>query len=39
LNKISPLKKDWNAKYVRGQKVPVWIWALRFLLKDSDNNF
>lgn len=39
LNKISPLKKDWNAKYVRGQKVPVWIWTLRFLLKDSDNNF
>ena len=25
LNKISPLRKDWNAKYVRGTKVPSWV--------------
>lgn len=38
LNKISPLKKDWNARYVRWQKVPSWIWVLRFFLKDDDNS-
>jgi len=38
LNKISPLKKDWNARYVRWQKVPSWIWILRFFLKDDDNS-
>lgn len=36
LNKISPMKRDWNAKYVRWTKVPSWIWALRFLTKDDD---
>ena len=37
LKKISPLKKDWNARYVRWQKVPSWIWILRFFIKDDDS--
>lgn len=39
LNKISPLKKDWNAKYVRWTKVPSWVWILRFLVKDENSWF
>lgn len=38
LKKISPLKKDWNARYFRWTKVPTWVWVLRFLVKD-DNSF
>lgn len=37
LKKISPLKRDWNAKYVKWQKVPSWTWILRFFLKDDDS--
>ena len=36
LNKISPLKKDWNAKYFKWKKVPAWAWALRFFIKNDD---
>jgi len=36
LNKISPLKKDWNAKYVRWKKIPAWAWVLSFLMRDDD---
>ena len=39
LNKISPLKKDWNAKYVRWTKVPSWVWILCFLVKDENSWF
>jgi hypothetical protein len=39
LNKISPLRKDWNAKYVRGTKVPSWVWVLRFFIKDDNSWF
>ena len=39
LNKISPLRKDWNAKYVRGTKVPSWVWILRFFIKDHNSWF
>ena len=37
LKKISPLKKDWNAKYVRWKKAHSWVWILRFLIKDDDS--
>ena len=36
LNKISPLKKDWNAKYVRWTKIPAWAWVLSFFMRDDD---
>lgn len=39
LKKISPLKKDWNAKYVRWTKVPSWIWVLNFLVRDDNSLF
>ena len=40
LKKVSPLKKDWNAKYFRWQKVPH-LGVLRFFLLwwDDDNSF
>lgn len=38
LNKISPLKKDWNAKYVRWKKIPAWTSALRFFIKKDDDS-
>lgn len=38
LNKISPLKSDRNAKYVRWQKVPSWVGILRSLIWSSDNS-
>jgi len=38
LNKVSPLKKDWNAKYVRWKKAHHRIWILRFLMKDDDGS-
>lgn len=37
LNKISPLKKDWNARYVKWQKIPSWIWILRFFMNDDSS--
>jgi hypothetical protein len=39
LKKISPLKKDWNARYIRWKKVPAWIWVLRFFTKDNNSFF
>jgi len=36
LNKISPLKEDWNAKYFKWKKVPAWAWALHFFIKNDD---
>ena len=39
LKKISPLKKDWNAKYVRWTKIPSRVWVLRFLVKDDNSWF
>ena len=39
LKKISPLKKDWNARYYNWQKIPVWIGALRFLMRDDNSWF
>ena len=38
LKKISPLKKDWNAKYVRWNKIPVWASVLRFFIKKDDDS-
>ncbi len=38
LNKISPLKSDRNAKYVRWKKVSSWIWVLRILFWTSDGS-
>ena len=38
LNKISPLKSDRNAKYVRWQKVPSWIGVLRTLIWSRDDS-
>ena len=37
LKKISPLKKDWNARYVRWQKVPSWIKIFRIFVKDDNS--
>lgn len=37
LKKISPLKKDWNARYVRGKKVPSWTKFFRIFVKDDEN--
>ena len=34
LKKISPLRKDWNAKYVRGTKMPFWVRILSFFIKN-----
>ena len=39
LKKISPLKKDWNARYYKWKKVPHWIWVLRFFTKDENSFF
>ena len=38
LNKISPLKKDRNAKYFRWKKVSPRIWVLHMLISNSDDN-
>ena len=38
LKKVSPLKKDWNAKYFRWQKIPSWIWVLRFFFPKDDDS-
>lgn len=38
LKKISPLRKDWNAKYIRWKKVSSWIWIFRFFMSDDDNS-
>jgi len=32
LKDISPLKSEWNDKYIRGKKVPVWARVLRMLI-------
>jgi len=37
LKKISPLRKDWNARYVRWQKVPSWAWVIRFFIKNDNS--
>ena len=37
LKKISPLKKDWNARYVRWQKVPSWIKIFRIFVRDDNS--
>lgn len=37
LKKVSPLKKDWNAKYVRWKKIPSWVWVIRIFMKDDDS--
>lgn len=36
LKKISPLKKDWNARYYKWRKIPSWIWIFRFFFKNND---
>ena len=38
LNKVSPLIKDWNAKYIMWHKVTIWMKILSFLLKDNEND-
>jgi hypothetical protein len=37
LKKISPLKSDWNARYVRWQKVPSRIKIFRIFVKDDNS--
>ena len=37
LKKISPLKKDWNAKYIKWQKLTFWMELLAFFLRPFDN--
>lgn len=37
LKKVSPLKKDWNAKYARWKKIPSWVWILRLFMKDDSS--
>ena len=39
LKKISPLKSDWNAKYFKWNKIPSWVWVLRFLITDNNSWF
>ena len=39
LKKISPIKKDWHAKYYKWQKIPAWIGVLRFLTRDDNSCF
>ena len=39
LTKISPLKKDWNAKYVRWKKVPWWTKVLHALIWSRDGSW
>jgi hypothetical protein len=38
LNKISPLKSDRNAKYVRWKKLPSWVSVLRALIWSREEN-
>lgn len=38
LNKISPLKSDWNAKYVRWKKVPTWTKVLRMFIWSKEES-
>ncbi len=38
LKKISPLKEDWNAKYVRWKKSSPLAWIIRFLIKGGDSS-
>jgi hypothetical protein len=37
LDKITPLRSDWNAKYVRWKKIPTWTSVLRMLIWSKDN--
>ena len=37
LKKISPLKSDWNARYVRWQKIPSRIKIFRIFVKDDNS--
>ena len=37
LKKISPLQKDWNAKYLRWKKVPAWVSVINFFTRDDDS--
>jgi len=39
LNKISPLRSDWNAKYVRWNKVPTWTRVLHALIWSKDESW
>ena len=39
LKKISPLKKDWNAKYVRWKKSSPLAWLIHFLIKRDNSLF
>ncbi len=38
LKKISPLRKDWDAKYVRWKKASPLAWLIRFLIKHDDKS-
>lgn len=39
LQKISPLRSEWTAKYAYWKKVLPWIWILRLLFRSDDNDF
>ena len=38
LKKVSPLIKDWNAKYIMWQKVTIWMRILGILFSGSNND-